>query len=291
MESGIGRGRTHPWFLVPRMHTTVQLTSLCTTLAPRSSTHPNVRRARTRHRLARRPGGPDGGGSGCDQELAGACSVPAGNPNPTGRAPAASPAYLAALLVSVPERAAACAQPGLRPDAFVPRVVAQLLDVLAGAPGRALDAPAEACGRGGGSAAQQGALEFAGQVLSRLSLRGFAAPAAQTLWRRLAAQALASDQQGDKQGSGANSDAVAAALGAVDEGPALERLLEALLLKAGAASASVPVGVGFYTGSEVGHRETADAVAARLADVMTAAGMHTRQTAVRCVRCREPRLE
>lgn len=228
-------------------------------------------------------------GFGCDQELAGACSVPAGNP--TGRAPAASPAYLAALLVSVPERAAACEQPGLRPDTFVPRVVAQLLDALAGAPRQALDAPAEAFARGGGSAAQQGALEFAGQVLSRLSLRGFAAPAAQTLWRRLAAQTLASDQQKVRVGSGANSDAVTAVLGAVDEGPALERLLEALLVEAGAASVSVPGGVGFDSGSEAGSLETADAVAAQLADVMTAAGMHTRQTAVRCERCREPLLE
>ena len=193
--------------------------------------------------------------------------------------------------MSVPERAAACEQPGLRPDAFVPRVMAQLLDVLAGAPRRALDAPAEACGRGGGCAARQGALEFAGQVLSRLSLRGFAAPAAQTLWRRLTAQTLASDQQGVREGSGANCDAVTAALGAVDEGPALERLLEALLLEAGAASVSVPVGVGFNSGSEAGVLETADAVAAQLADVMTAAGMHTRQTAVRCDRCREPLLK
>ena len=205
--------------------------------------------------------------------------------DPTGHAPAASPAYLAALLVSVPERAAACEQPGLRPATFVPRIVAQLLDALAGAPHQALDAPAEALGRGGGRAAQQGALEFAGQVLSRLSLRGFAAPAAQTLWRRLAAPRPASKEQGLRVGSGANPDAVTASLGAVDEGPALERLLEALLLEAGAASVSVPIGVGLKSGSDSGSPEAADAEAAQLADVMTAAGMHTRQTAVRCERC------
>lgn len=282
-----------------------------------------------------------------------ACSVPGPDCRAAGGGPPATaphaPAYLAALLACVPERAAACDEPRLRPGAFVPRVVAQLLGGLgaahiqpglgsqprlgpgqapagapgpcgaaeqqtdlrgppdaapggagsqpaasagpescagpaagpaaAGAEGGAAGArPGESCPPGGsGGSPPQGALEFAGQLLSRLSLRGSAALVARALWAQLASQPPPGGDPGLRSGAHPVALRVAAALGAVEEGAALERLLEALLLEAGAGVPADPAGPGL----EGLRSDAAEAAAAELTGLLLAPSMLARRTAVR----------
>lgn len=286
------------------------------------------------------------------QDLVRACSVPGPDCRAVGGGPLAcaphAPAYLAALLASVPERGAACDERRLRPGAFVPRVVAHLLGALGAAhsqaglgsePGPGLgQAPAGAlssCGaaeqQGGlrealdgasdGAGSQpaactglqgwagpaagpaaagaeagaagarpgerrppgasdephpQGALEFAGQLLSRLSLRGSAALVARALWAQLASQPPPGGDPGPGSRVQAVALRVAAALGAVEDGAALERLLAALLLEAGAGVPADPAGPGL----EGLCHDAAEAAAAELAGVLLAPGMLARHTAV-----------
>ncbi len=104
----------------------------------------------------------------------------------------ASAESAAALLASLPDRAAAAPDvAALQPAAFVPLAVAQLV-ALAG------DAPRA---------------EFAADVLGHLALRGHAALAARALWRAASCASAA--------------PTAAAVLAAVPDSPAFERLLEA----------------------------------------------------------------
>ena len=279
------------------------------------------------------------------QDLVCACSAP--NPDRT--------AYLAALLASVPERAAACDERRLRAGAFVPRIVAQLLDALGRAPsqpglgsepgvgpgqapagvrgssgaatqqgesreplgaeagdagsqpaaiadtqGRAGPAvgpaaagtaggaaapssrvagegPGERAPGGGGGLPPQGALDFAGQLLTRLSLRGSAALVARALWAQLASQSLPGDDSRTQSRSRHLALRVSAALAAVEEGAALERLLEALLLEASAGIPADPAGLAL----EGLRQDAVEAAAAGLAGMLLAPCMLARHTAVR----------
>ena len=130
---------------------------------------------------------------------------------------------------------------------------------------------------GSGELPPQGALEFAGQLLSRLSLRGSAGLAARALWAQLASRPPPGGDPGPGSGVQPATLRVAAALGAVEEGAALERLLEALLLEAGAGVPADPAGLGL----EGLRRDAAEAAAAELAGVLLAPGMLARHTAVR----------
>eukprot|EP00887_Chlorella_sp_A99_P006750 scaffold3.g6750.t1 len=159
---------------------------------------------------------------------------------------------LAALLASLPDRAAALEAPALQPTAAVPTVVTQLISLLSeAAPAEQGCAGVGSASEGGGATNSMAAAAFVADVLGRLCRRGHAALAAAALWELLTAPGSgagggspAPRAEGGAAGAAATAVPSAAAAEAViskvvallDDSVALERLIEAFLRQAAAAA-------------------------------------------------------
>lgn len=149
---------------------------------------------------------------------------------------------LAAALASVPERAAALELQQLEPDAFVPAVVGQLLDLLAEhqqpqQQPQAHQPPLEQQQQQASEAHAAGAA-FVGDVVGRFCRRGHQQQVAAALLQRLLPHAP--QRQSAAAAATPAAEVACSVVAAVPDSTALGKLLEAVLKAAAALAAAAP---------------------------------------------------